>query len=197
MPNAEQTQYVDREKWIDALGRSVEKSSMECREDHHGTIIYIRAVQGQSHGARINPTLLSLTKRPLNWKEHILHTDSSSNSKCISENGLWAGGLSLRRTGQACFLSRVNPQDSSSRQRTTNRTGQFMNQEWFCTSKAIVQIMSVFILSIYDANLVFHQRSNDAHLLCNNQMVTFFTRTFARKETSDFDKAGVDSGRQN
>ena len=70
------------------------------------------------------------------------------NSKCISENGLWAGGLSLRRTRQACFLSRVNPQDSSSRQRTTNRTGQFMNQERSCTSKAIAQIMGVFSFNL-------------------------------------------------
>ena len=27
---------------------------------------------------------------------------------------------------------------------------QFLNQKWFCTSKAIAQIMSVFILSIYE-----------------------------------------------
>ena len=71
MPSAEQTQYWDKEEWIDALGRSAEKPRIEYCEDQNGTIIYIRAVQGHSHGARINPTVFSSTKIPLNWKEHL------------------------------------------------------------------------------------------------------------------------------
>ena len=43
---------------------------------------------------------------PLNWKEHILHTGSSSNYESILEKGQWAGGLGPRDTGQACFFSR-------------------------------------------------------------------------------------------
>ena len=172
MPSTEHTQHLDTEKWIDALGRSVEKSSMENWEDHHGAIIYIRAVQRHSHGARINPTLLSFTKRPLKWKEHIFHTGSSSNSKCISDNGLWDGGLSLRRTRQACFLSRVNPQDSSSRQRTTNWTGQVHEPRMVLYKQSYRPDHGCIFLSIYDANLVFHQRSNDALLLCNNMFAT-------------------------
>ena len=52
----------------------------------------IRAVQGHSHGVTINPTF-SLKETPLSWKEHMLHTGSSSNYKSIQENGLWAGGF--------------------------------------------------------------------------------------------------------
>ena len=42
------------------------------------TIIYIRALQGHNHGARINPTLFSSTRIPLNWKEDTFHMGSSS-----------------------------------------------------------------------------------------------------------------------
>ena len=33
-----------------------------------GTTIYIRALQGHSHGVETNPNLLSLKRIPLNWK---------------------------------------------------------------------------------------------------------------------------------
>ena len=37
MPSAEQTQNWDKEKWIDALGRSTERPRMEYGENHKGT----------------------------------------------------------------------------------------------------------------------------------------------------------------
>ena len=46
MPSAEQTQFWDTEKWIDAVGRSADKPRTENCEDQNGTIVYIRAVQG-------------------------------------------------------------------------------------------------------------------------------------------------------
>ena len=55
-------------------------------------------------------------------KEHMFHTGSFSTCKSILEHGPWEGGLSLRRTRQACFFSPLNPKDSPSRQRTTNWT---------------------------------------------------------------------------
>ena len=58
MPSAEQTQNWEKEKWIDALSRSAGKPRMECCEDQKGTIIFIRAVQGHSHGATIQPSFL-------------------------------------------------------------------------------------------------------------------------------------------
>ena len=62
---------------------------MEYCEDQNRTIVHIRAVQGRSPWCQ-NPTFFSL--------KHILHTGSSSNCKSILENGLWAGGLSLKST---------------------------------------------------------------------------------------------------
>ena len=44
-----------KEKWIDALRRSSDRPTMENCKDQNGTITYIRAIQGQSRGAKINP----------------------------------------------------------------------------------------------------------------------------------------------
>ena len=93
--------FWDKEKWIDALGRSTDKPRLAYCEDENGTLIYFRAVQGHSHGATINATLCTLTEIPLNWKEHIFHTGSFSSYESISEHGPWAGGLSMRSTRQA------------------------------------------------------------------------------------------------
>ena len=49
----------NKEHEIGAFSRSTDKPRMEHCEDQNGTITYIRAVQGNSHGARINPTLFS------------------------------------------------------------------------------------------------------------------------------------------
>ena len=91
MPSAEQTQKWNKEKLVDALRRSTDKPRMEYCKDQDGTVIYIRAVQGHSHGSKIKH-LFPLKEMPLNMKEHVFHTGSSSNSTSMLENGLWAGG---------------------------------------------------------------------------------------------------------
>ena len=73
MLSAEQTQNWDKEKWIDALGRSADKPRMEHCKDQNGTVIYIRV-------------LVSLTQILLSWKEHIFHTGTSSDYKSILED---------------------------------------------------------------------------------------------------------------
>ena len=84
----------------------------------NGTIMYIRAVQGHSHGVAINPHLFSLKTIPLNWKEHAFHTGSSSNNKSVFEKWSMGRMTSPISTRQACFFATLNPQESSPRQRT-------------------------------------------------------------------------------
>ena len=38
----------DREQWLDALARSFDKPRMEHCEDQNATIVYTRAVQGET-----------------------------------------------------------------------------------------------------------------------------------------------------
>ena len=64
-----------------AVGRSIDKPRMVYCEDHNGTILYIRALQGHSHGVAISPNLFSVKQIPKGWKEHVLHTGSSSTNK--------------------------------------------------------------------------------------------------------------------
>ena len=99
MEDAEQTRTWNKENWIDALGRSIDKLIMEFCEDRNGTMICIRALQG--HIQDQSNVIFSLTKIPLNWKEHIFHTGSPSNYK--------SGGPSLGSTRQACFFSLLSP----------------------------------------------------------------------------------------
>ena len=58
---------IDRNKEgrLDVLSRSTDKPRMQHCEDHNETIIYTRALQGQSHGVAINPNMFILfeTKR--------------------------------------------------------------------------------------------------------------------------------------
>ena len=93
----------NKEKSIDGLGRSSDKPRMECCEGQSGTIIYIRAVQGHSHGVTINPNMFSLRQIPLNWKDHIFHTEICCNYESVLQYGRWEGDLSFRSTRQACF----------------------------------------------------------------------------------------------
>ena len=69
----------------------------------------------QSRG-RGQPMPVFLKQMPFGWREHVFHTGTSSNYKSIFQNGLWAGGLNLRSTRQACFFQKG--QEMSSRQRT-------------------------------------------------------------------------------
>ena len=145
---------------------------MEHCEDQHGTIIFIRAVQGQSHVVGINPNRFSLKEIPTSWKEHIFHTGSSSNYKSILENGLWAGGLSLRSTRQACFFSLPNPQESSSRQLTIDWKGPDHEASMVLykhRNRPDHDCISSFNpRRVQDASSVFHQSSSDAIILYDN-----------------------------
>ena len=85
MEDAEQIPYWNKGNWIDALSRSSDKARVDNCEDQNGTIIRIRALQGHSHGVVINPNLFSLKQIPLNWKEHMYHTGSSSNYKSLQK----------------------------------------------------------------------------------------------------------------
>ena len=51
---------IGTEKWVDAVRRSADKPRMEYCEDQNGTMLFVRAVQGHSHGVVINQTLRSL-----------------------------------------------------------------------------------------------------------------------------------------
>ena len=75
----------NKEKSFDGLGRSSGKPRMECCEDQNGTIIYIRAVQGHSHGVTINPNMFSLREIPLNWKDHT----HSTRRSVVTTNQSW------------------------------------------------------------------------------------------------------------
>ena len=112
----------------------------------------------------INPTLFSLTKIPLSWKEHIFHSGSFPISDSILEVGLWAGGSSLRSTRRLVSshlcIHKIRHRDSG----RSIGLDEFMNQEWCWTSKAIDQMLIV-VKRAQDANYVFDQSCSDEIIL--------------------------------
>ena len=140
---------------------------MEHYEDKDGTIICIRAVRGPRHGVTINPTLISVKEIPLKWKENIFHTGNSSNSRSISENGLWAGGSRLRSKRQACFCSTL-----LTRQRTIDWTEPVHEPSMVLYKQSYrpdhVCISYFNLRRAQDAHLVFHQSSTYSIILNDN-----------------------------
>ena len=55
----------NKEKWMDGLSRSTDNTRVEQCVDQNGTAIYIRPLQGTSHGVAINPNPFSLKQIPL------------------------------------------------------------------------------------------------------------------------------------
>ena len=189
MEDAKETQNRDKEKWIDAL-QSFHRQNPEwsvVRPKKKKTIIYIRAVQGNSHDVTMNQNLFYLRQTPLSSMEHKIHTH--------------------RWTRQICFFSPLNPQD---RHRDRERpTGQdpMTNQEWCCTIRLIAHTMAVFwyfnLQRAQRANWRYHQGSSDAMIGYDNvpksaldKVVTFASDWFfsSKRNTPTLTKPEVIPG---
>ena len=111
------TQNWKNGKWIDALSLSTDKPSMEhCEYQKQNDYLHSCSTRTQSWCCtQFNLVFVETGTVELDTT----HTGSPSN---YLENGLWAGGLSLRSTRHTCFFSILNPQNPSSRQRTIGWT---------------------------------------------------------------------------
>ena len=131
--------------------------------------------------------------------KNIFHTGSSANFNSILDNGLWAGGCSLRSTRQVCFFSRLNPQDSSSRQRTIEWTGPDQEPRVVRCKQSNRPdhdcIYSFILRGAQDANFVLHQSCSDALILYDNIWVSALDKVVT-VAGEVFNQAGGDSWRQ-
>ena len=50
---------TNKEEWFDLLSRCTDKPRRENCEDQNGAVIYVRVLQGHSHGVTINSDLFS------------------------------------------------------------------------------------------------------------------------------------------
>ena len=173
MPSAEQTQNWNKEKWVDALRRFTDKPRMEYCKDQNGTVIYICAVQGHSHGARVKPPIFFERDAVEEEGTHFTHGHLFQLNINVGEWSMGRRILSLRSTKQARSFSPPNPQDSSSKQRTINGTGPGHEPKMELYKLSYRQdhdcIHYFNLRRAQDANQVFHHGSSDA---------IFFTTTF-------------------
>ena len=70
---------------------------------------YLRAIQGNSGGTHIDPTLQDNVLLPDDFAEHIYHAGSSHDLPSIIQSGLIPGEKSLRKDRHAVFFTAVNP----------------------------------------------------------------------------------------
>ena len=197
MASAEQTQNWETEKIIDALSRSTDKPRVEYWEGQYETMIYIRAVQGHSHGAKINPTLFSLKEIPLNWKEPIFHTGSSYNCQPILET--IGKRIKFEKYERILFLS------TSESARFVIETADDRLDRTVHEPRTVLYRQSnrpdhdcIYYFNLrraQDAYLVFHQGSSDAIILNDNmrasaldKVVTFAGDVFFERKPSTFTK---------
>ena len=132
--------------------------------------------------------LHSCSTRTQSWFYHQSNFKSFDTDTAELENGLWIKPVSFH-----LWIRKNRHRDS---ERSTGQD-QFMNQEWYCTSKAIAQIMIVMsyfnLRRAQDPNLVFHQKCRDAVILFDKTLAsaldkvdTFAGEVLSEKKTPDF-----------
>ena len=119
LEDAEHSQDWKRENWIHALSLLQTQNGVLWRTNMDD---YLHSCSTRARSWCFIQSNLSFLERV---GKTTFHTGSVSNLKSIPENGLWAGGLCLRNTRQACLFSHPNPQESSCRQLTIDWTGPY------------------------------------------------------------------------
>ena len=66
----EEARDFDDEYWLMLIHEGSNKMRIECCEDSHGSLCYLRAIQGHSGGIPISPELMKYTLLPCNWKDY-------------------------------------------------------------------------------------------------------------------------------
>ena len=110
-----QTQHWSDDRWkacLAAGGRS--KRRYQYCADNLGTIIYLRALQGQSGNSLIDPMLQDNVLIRTGIFPFIYHVRYTFNPHSIDRNGLLPGGQNLSRRQKVFFLP-VDPRDESHR----------------------------------------------------------------------------------
>ena len=73
------------------------------------TILYLEAIQCNSGGKHINPTLQDNVLLPSDFAEHIYHVGSSHDMHSIIQSGLMPGGKDVKKGRHSVFFTAKNP----------------------------------------------------------------------------------------
>ena len=95
--------------WLSFLqrGGGIKKRFQYCVDPSSPeTFLHPQAIQGQSGGTHIDPTLQDNVLLPDHFAEHIYHVGSSHS---IIQSGLIPGGKTVKKGRHAVFFTAVNP----------------------------------------------------------------------------------------
>ena len=96
-------------QWRNLIHRGSDKPRFQYCLDPNENLMYIRAIQGHSGGALIDPELLNYVEIPFGWKEHLHHVEGSLNNAlhhASRAHSRWKGHQ--RRTAD-CLLHSSGP----------------------------------------------------------------------------------------
>ena len=90
---------------IEKSKRDVNQSSSRSSNEN---LMRIRAIQGHSGGALVDPELLNYVASPLGWKEYLYHVGGSFAMHSIVQAGLIAGGKGTKGGWQTAFFTALH-----------------------------------------------------------------------------------------
>ena len=106
------TEHWSIRTWISFLQRGGgPKKRFQCclNSNSPKLFLYLRAIQGHSGGALVDPRLQDNVLLPNDFIEHIDHVGNSHDLHSIIQSALILGGNSLRKDTHAVFFTAVNP----------------------------------------------------------------------------------------
>ena len=92
-------------KWLSLIHGGSDKHRFQYCLDSNENLMYIRAIQGHSGGALVDPELMNYVAIPLGWKEYLYHVGGSFAMHSIMQAGLVAGGKDTKEGRQTVFFT--------------------------------------------------------------------------------------------
>ena len=80
-----------KQVWQDCREKGSHKNRIQYCGDSSSYFLYMRAIQGDSGGNKVAPSLQDKVKNPFNWTDYICHVGSSHDCKSVVGSGLIAG----------------------------------------------------------------------------------------------------------
>ena len=98
-----------KQEWLDCLEKGSNKKICQYRLESSGYITYMRAIQGDSGGNKVVPSLYDNVEFQYYWIANIYHVVSFHYCNSIFRSGLIAGGKDVNEGRQTVFFTAVDP----------------------------------------------------------------------------------------
>ena len=96
-------------QWLNLIHRRSDKPRFQYCLDRNENLMYIRAIQGHSGGALVDPELLNCVEIPFGWKEHLFHVECTLNNALHHASSTESRWKRHQRRTAHCLLHSSGP----------------------------------------------------------------------------------------